>query len=111
MDDLDPRDDPSFEDALWADETIEKVDMEDEVPTPPTAQQIAENLVTMSLEPNWEQTAKFFATGLANKDFETENPFVPVFSFAEQVVYLSKTDPEAYGRFMAWIRKEAGYGG
>jgi len=60
----------------------------------------------VELPPNWENTAKFFATGLAMHSFDS-GKYAPVLSFVEQVVYLKATDPEGYNRFMQYLRDRA----
>ena len=60
---------------------------------------------TIKLEPNGENTARWFASALAGHAFE-KGAVAPVLSFVEQVAYLALTDPEALGRMKAWLEAQ-----
>ena len=55
------------------------------------------------LEPNWENTALWFAQGLKFHDFEKAAKD-PIVSFIEQIRYLTLTDPQAVERILVKLR-------
>jgi hypothetical protein len=56
------------------------------------------------LEPNWENTALWFAHAFRFNDFE-KGAKDPIISFIEQIRYLSITDPEAVERILANLKR------
>jgi hypothetical protein len=54
---------------------------------------------TITLEPNWENTTRWFARGLSEHAFD-KGALSPVISFIEQVRYLAHRDPEALERVL-----------
>lgn len=58
----------------------------------------------IKLEPDWENTALYFAECLRNHDFE-KGAGVPVISFIEQIRYLQQTKPEALERIMEELKR------
>lgn len=58
----------------------------------------------ITLEPEWENTALFFAECMRNHDFEI-GANAPVISFIEQIRYLQQTEPEALERIIAELKK------
>lgn len=59
-----------------------------------------ESKTTITLEPNWEGTAAYFAHGLMTHSFD-RGAKEPIHSFIEQIRYLSLTDPDAVKRILA----------
>ena len=55
------------------------------------------------LEPNWENTAMWFAQAMKFHDFEYAAK-EPIVSFIEQIRYLTQTDPEAVERIITKLR-------
>lgn len=56
------------------------------------------------LEPNWENTALWFANAMKFHDFEYASK-EPIISFIEQIRYLTLTDPEAVARILEKLRR------
>lgn len=53
----------------------------------------------INLEPNWENTARWFAQALTMHDFD-RGAFEPTISFIEQIRYLTQTDLPAVQRLI-----------
>lgn len=60
----------------------------------------------VTIEPNWEGTATFFARALAEHTFE-KNAYGPVASFIEQIRYLSHKDPDAVERLIRRLEAQS----
>lgn len=56
------------------------------------------------LEPNWENTALWFAHAMKFHDFEYAAK-EPIASFIEQIRYLTLTDPAAVERILEKLRR------
>lgn len=60
----------------------------------------------VNIEPEWENTALWFANALAQHGFERD-AYSPVVSLIEQVRYLTQTDPDAVERILNKLRARA----
>lgn len=58
---------------------------------------------TITLEPDWENTALWFAEALRTHSFN-KGAKEPIISFIEQIRYLTLTDPDAVKRIMEKIK-------
>lgn len=63
---------------------------------------------TINLEPNYENTARFFAWAFIQHTFN-QNSISPMVSFIEQILYLNSTNPAAVGRIMTELKGRAKY--
>lgn len=54
---------------------------------------------TITLTPNWENTARWFAHAFTTHSFDS-GAKAPIGSFIEQIRYLTQTDPDAVQRLI-----------